>query len=323
MPKKEPAAVTIATITTRGTIIVAAIGLVSALVVAYWQFVLKPSGQATKAPTETLMPTPTANPTFIAMLAEISTPNPKFTPQFRITDGREQIWVPEGSFVAGDISGIGFDDEKPLHIVYIDGFWMDRASVTNSEYASCPESICAAPQKLDSHVRPNGYYGVPAYGNYPVINITWQQASDYCTWRSGRLPTEAEFEKAAGWNPVTGLTLIYPWGDLAPTVQFANFDGIDRDTRPVGSYPKGVSPTGAYDMAGNVWEWVSDWYSETYYADNHEWHNPTGAPDGIYKVIRGGSWFSPDPRWLRVSNRGKSVPDKAANEIGFRCVYKK
>lgn len=275
--------------------------------------------ESTKTTTETLIPAPTANPTLMSML----TPNPEFTPQFRTIDGVEQNWVPEGSFVAGDTSGFGYDDERPFHIVYTDGFWIDRTSVTNSEYASCPDSICTPPQKLNSHVRPV-YYGIPEYGNYPVINIIWQQASDYCAWRSGRLPTEAEFEKAAGWNPVTGLTLIYPWGDLAPTDDFANFNGIDRDTKPVGSYPKGMSPTGAYDMAGNVWEWVSDWYSATYYADNHEWHNPTGAQNGIYKVIKGGSWYDSNTSWLRVSNRGGiTPPDKVANEFGFRCVFGK
>ncbi|MBE0681130.1 MAG: SUMF1/EgtB/PvdO family nonheme iron enzyme [Anaerolineales bacterium] len=275
---------------------------------------------ATVSPTQTLIFTPTPNSTLTAMLAQVSTPNPIFTPQLRTVDGTEQVWVPEGSFVAGDINGIGYDDEKPFHKVYTDGFWIDRNLITNSEYASCPEAICSAPHKLNSHARPNGYYNVPAYGNYPVMNVTWQQANDYCEWRNGRLPREAEFEKAAGWNPKTGVTLLYPWGDLPPTDELANYDGIDRDTRPVGSYPKGMSPIGAYDMAGNIWEWIFDWYSETYYADNIEWSNPAGPADGIYKVIRGGSWFSDDIRWLRVSNRGKSVPGEDANEIGFRCV---
>lgn len=269
------------------------------------------------------MPTVTANPTLIAMLANVSTPYPNFIPQSRIVDDIEQIWVPEGSFVAGDLNGIGYEDEKPFHIVYTDGFWIDRILVTNAQYARCPESICTPPQKLDSHKRPNGYYGIPTYKDYPVINVTWQQASDYCSWRNGRLPTEAEFEKTAGWNPITGFTLIYPWGNSAPTDQLANYNGVDRDTTQVGSYPKGVSPTGAYDMAGNVWEWVSDWYSPTYYSDNQEWNNPTGPSNGTEKVVRGASWYSQNASWLRISNRGKDVPDKVANEFGFRCVFEK
>ena len=275
--------------------------------------------------TPTTLPraTITPDPTLIAMFALASTPNANFVIESRSVDGIEQVWVPEGSFVAGDISGIGYEDEKPLHSVYTDGFWIDRNLVTNEQYASCPRPTCSDPQKLSSHVRPNGYYGVPAFKDYPVIHITWQQAVDFCAWRGGRLPTEAEFEKAAGWDPLTGQTYIYPWGNEAPTDQLANYNGIDRDTRPVGSYPQGVSPTGAYDMAGNVWEWVSDWYSETYYSDNQEWRNPTGPTNGAEKVLRGGSWFSADTRWLRASNRGKSVPDKVANEFGFRCVFER
>jgi eukaryotic-like serine/threonine-protein kinase len=275
------------------------------------------------SPTETVVPTDTANPTLIAMLDAASTPNPSFVPQFRTVDEIEQAWIPEGSFVAGDISGVGYDDERPIHLVSINGFWIDRTLVTNSQYAKCPEQICTAPQKLDSHKRPNGYYGVPTYKDYPVINVTWQQASDYCSWREGRLPTEAEFEKAAGWNPTTGLTSIYPWGSFAPTDQLANYNGVDRDTTQVGSYPRGMSSTGAYDMAGNVWEWVSDWYNGTYYTDNQDWNNPSGPGSGAEKVVRGGSWYSSETLWLRVSNRGKSIPDKVANEFGFRCVFEK
>ena len=275
------------------------------------------------SPTETIMPTPTANATLIAMFAQASTPNPKFSPQIRTMEDIEQVWVPEGSFVAGDIRDIGDPYEKPFHSVYTDGFWMDRTLVTNAQYAQCPASTCTSPYKFDSHKRPNGYYDNPAYKDHPVMNVTWYQASDYCSWRNGRLPTEAEFEKAAGWNPVTGETFIYPWGNFPPTDQLANYDGVDRDTTRVGSYPKGMSLIGAYDMAGNVWEWVSDWYSETYYADNQEWNNPVGPPRGTEKVTRGASWYSQDTRWLRVSNRGWTNPDKVANEIGFRCVFEK
>jgi formylglycine-generating enzyme required for sulfatase activity len=414
MPKKEPATVTAAKETRKGTIIAAIITVIGVLVAAYWQFVLKPgrqnqpveteyighvldsstlrpianakitlslegvppvvytdsegvyrfevaiqsdiSGQirvdaqgyqvyirtitvspalkniedirlhpssVTAAPTELPVFTPTPNATLITMYTQISTPNSNFTVQTRTIDGKEQVWVPEGSFVAGDTSGIGYDDEKPLHIAYTDGFWIDRNLVTNAEYANCPETICTTPQKLDSHKRPTGYYDNPNYKDYPVINITWYQARDYCSWKKGRLPTEAEFEKAAGWDPSTGFTLIYPWGDFAPTDDLANYNGVDRDTTPVGSYPKGMSPMGAYDVAGNVWEWVSDWYSSAYYSDNQEWRNPAGPEQGVEKVLRGGSWYSSDTRFLRVSNRGKSTPDKVANEFGFRCVYEK
>lgn len=276
-------------------------------------------------PTNTIPPTvtssPTPNPTLIALYESAEAANSSFKPEVRIINNIEQIRVPEGSFVAGDISGIGYDDEKPFHLVYTDGFWIDRNLVTNSQYNECPDITCTSPQETDSHKRPNGYFGVPAYKDYPVINVTWQQSSDFCNWRGGRLPTEAEFEKAAGWNPATGVTYIYPWGDFSPTSQLANYDGVDRDTTPVGSYPQGMSPIGAYDMAGNVWEWVSDWYSETYYRDNQEWSNPTGPEIGVEKVVKGGSWYTTNTSWLRIANRGKSIPDKVANEFGFRCVF--
>ncbi len=265
--------------------------------------------------------TPTPNPTLIALFQAASTPNSIFFREIRTMEGYQQVLVPEGRFVAGDISGIGYDDEKPAHLVHTGAYWIDRNLITNAQYASCPDTECTPPQELDSHKRPSGYYGQLAYQDYPVINITWQQANDFCSWRGGRLPTEAEYEKTAGWNPQNGLTLIYPWGNFSPTDQLANYDGVDRDTTPVGSYPKGVSPVGAYDMVGNVWEWVSDWYSPTYYSDNQSWENPTGPANGVEKVVRGGSWYTKNILHLRVSNRGKSIPDNVANEFGFRCVF--
>jgi formylglycine-generating enzyme required for sulfatase activity len=287
-----------------------------------------PTSTNTFTPTLTPLPTftPTPNSTQISLATALPTGNPSFHPQKRITDdGIEQVWVPPGSFIAGDQSGIGYSDEIS-HQVYIDGFWIDRFLVTNAQFASCSEEICGNPKQSISHKRPNGYYGVSAYDNFPVIEITWQQATDYCHWRGGRLPTEAEFEKAAGWDPRTGKTWIYPWGNQQPNRSLANFYNVDVDTTPVNKYPFGASPIDAYDMAGNVWQWTSDWYSDTYYVSNQEWINPAGPSSGTQRVVRGGSWASghkTDPAWklLRVANRGKKTPSETGNEFGFRCVF--
>lgn len=288
----------------------------------------------TLTPTSTSTPTPTTTPTpngtQIILATAQPTVDPSFTPIIRsMDDGTEQVWVPPGSFMAGTKAGIGFPDETPPHRVYIDGFWIDRFLVTNAQFARCRER-CGDPQSLVSHKRDEksgGYYDVPAFYNFPVINVTWQQADDFCHWRGGRLPTEAEFEKAAGWHPRTGKTQVYPWGDKRPDRTLANYDNIDVDTTPVDKYPRGVSPVGAYDMAGNVWQWTADWYSDNYYY-NQNWINPRGPLTGTHRVVRGGSWCSgcnDIPAWklLRVANRGTQVPSRAINETGLRCVFDK
>ncbi|MBZ0317884.1 MAG: SUMF1/EgtB/PvdO family nonheme iron enzyme [Anaerolineae bacterium] len=274
----------------------------------------------------TPVPTFTPNPTLSAMATNIATPDPSFKIQNRAVDGISQVFVPEGYFIAGDQydDGIGYPDETP-HLAYTDEFWIDQYLVTNKQFADCPEELCGEPDSFESHKREQ-YYGTATYANYPVIEVTWDQAVAYCDWRGGRLPTEAEWEKAAGWDPKTGDTLLYPWGDEPPNENLANFNGIDRDTTEVTNYPAGASPVGAYNMAGNVWQWVMDWYSDTYYSDNQDWVNPTGPLDGVKKVVRGGSWFtgskqSSDIAWLRTANRGIRAPNEPGNEFGFRCVY--
>lgn len=274
-----------------------------------------PSATATSSPTIT----PTPNSTELAWSRLLSTPNPGFTLKMRQTDnGSEQVWVPAGYFVAGDQFGIGFDDEIP-HVVFTDGFWIDKFLVTNAQFANCPEEVCERPAETTSHKRPNGYFGVPAYNNFPVMEVTWSQAYSYCEWLGGRLPTEAEWEKAAGWDPISSKTFIYPWGNQEPHKGLANYDNVDLDTSAVDAYPEGVSPVGAYDMAGNVWQWVSDWYAP-YSGD--ELLNPTGPDSGEKRIVRGGSWSNDTgPRFLRVANRGVNNPAHSNNETGFRCVF--
>ena len=157
--------------------------------------------------------------------------------------------------------------------------------------------------------------------NHPVVCVNWNQAKAYCQWAGGRLPTEAQWEKAARGTDERK----YPWGDGLPTCAIANYYGKDNykaacvgDTTEVGSYPSGVSPYGMLDMSGNVWEWVNDWYGENYYQSSPQ-KNPPGPGSGTFRVKRGGSWIY-GSRFVRASYRGWYLPVIRNNYSGFRCV---
>jgi formylglycine-generating enzyme required for sulfatase activity len=227
--------------------------------------------------------------------------------------------IPAGCFDMGDHFGEGYVDELPVHNVCISAFEMDVHEVTNAEYAACVAGGgCTAPYLTSSYSRPT-YYGDPAYDNFPVIWVDWYQARDYCTWAGKRLPTEAEWEYAAR-GGLAGKR--YPWGDTISGTDanyYGSGDPWDNDTSEVEYYA--ANGYGLYDMAGNVSEWVNDWYQLDYYTVSPP-NDPPGPVSGVYRVLRGGSWsFYYDLSYdLRVANRFGDFPVVEYFSIGFRCV---
>jgi formylglycine-generating enzyme required for sulfatase activity len=240
------------------------------------------------------------------------------------------IHVPDGEFLMGskDADHKAAADEKPAHTVYLDAFWIDRAEVSNAQYVqflnalgeyrgACGGYDCVETkiEDQDSHIlRQEGRYVVESgFEDHPVTEVTWYGAQAYCQWAGVRLPTEAEWEKAA--RGVDGR--LYPWGNDAPDCDKAQYAGCGGSTVPVGSKPAGASPYGVLDMAGNVWEWVADWYDEAYY-DGSPARNPQGANSGVRKVFRGGSWGYL-PKFIRTTDRARNRPEYAGFNVGFRC----
>ncbi len=231
-------------------------------------------------------------------------------------DGMTLLYVPAGEFKMGaaDSDSQATAGEKPQHSVYLDAFWIDQIEVTNAMYAKCVTAgACQAPSSTKSSTRAS-YYGNSQFDNYPVIGVSWGDATAYCEWAGRRLPTEAEWEKAARGDDQR----TYPWGNDAPDETRLNYNMEVKDTTRVGAYPTGASPYGALDMAGNVWEWVADWYGENYYATTPD-RNPTGPTSGKYRVLRGGSWDDEAP-YVRASGHGGVIPVMRDVIIGFRCA---
>jgi formylglycine-generating enzyme required for sulfatase activity len=211
-------------------------------------------------------------------------------------------------------------DEFPQRAVFLPTFWIDRTEVTNADYRECVDAgVCSAQSGGDFN-----YHNNPAFDDFPVVFVSWDDADTYCRWIGKRLPTEAEWEKAA--RGTDGR--IWPWGNalkdnVYDPVQRANVgDSVTDGPKQVGSYPKGASPYGALDMAGNVWEWVSDWCSPTYYRDRPDPDTsppgPTQSGSNRRKVIRGGSWGTIGVD-ARTAERN-AVPSGPSYDIGFRCV---
>lgn len=264
----------------------------------------------TLAPSNT--PPPTAPPTSTTTPTITPTPAPTLGDQrTRPTDGMVMVYVPAGTFNMGSDPAQdpnAQSDEQPPHEVTLTAFWLDRTEVTNALYAQCVSAGQCAASDYANDADWNG-------ANLPVVGVSWQDATDYCQWAGGQLPTEAQWEYAA--RGTDGR--LYPWGNESPTCALAQFDDCDGNTVAVGSFsPAGDSWVGAADMAGNVWEWVADWYNEDTY-ENSPSNNPSGPESGQYKVLRGGSWHG-NTVYLRSANRFDVAPDNRYNNVGFRCV---
>jgi formylglycine-generating enzyme required for sulfatase activity len=255
----------------------------------------------------------------------------------RPADGMETVCVPAGDFLMGssdaDIEAIladcpgcvrsNFGPETPQHTVYLDTFWIDRTEVTNAQYARCVQAGACQQHLLWNDDR----FNAP---DQPVIGVSWEDAQAYAAWAGGRLPTEAEWEKAAAWHPEREERRVFPWGPN-PGDDRLNICDVNCDqewkatyaddgytwTAPVSSYPRGASYYGVLDMAGNVREWVADWFADRYpgAADS----NPQGPDSGLLRVLRGGSWKD-DPLFARCAARSVAYPLVREHDIGFRLV---
>jgi formylglycine-generating enzyme len=219
------------------------------------------------------------------------------------------VLVPGGEFTMG--SGQGDDDEQPLHRVVLDSFYLDTFEVTNGRFAKFVEAIQSEP--------PWGFADQETpvvHADRPVRWVNWMEALGYCLWAGKRLPTEAEWEKAA--RGTDGR--VYPWGNDPPTAAHAVF-GLQEGAEtvsPIGNRDKGTSPYGVHDLAGNLYEWVTDWYDEEFYTQTPS-SNPRGPGEGTAKVQRGGSYIN-QPYRLRAAFRTKGDPTEHDPHVGFRCA---
>ena len=271
-------------------------------------------------------------------------------------DGSVMVLIPAGDFLMGSSeeqiaryieqfhwAASWYEDEKPQHTVYLDAYYIDKYEITNAQYKTfvdetshsaptaskeailevfkstgqldVPDAVVnAIMEKCEPYIWKNGTYP-PGKEHHPVVLVLWEDANAYAQWAGKRLPTEAEWEKAA--RGTDGRT--YPWGDELDATRM-NYDEHAGDTTGVGNYPSGVSPYGVYDMAGNVWEWVADWYDKDYYKYSPR-KNPRGPKSGTSHIMRGGSWLF-DGYDTRVADRNYHLgnPSCIYNVNGFRCA---
>jgi formylglycine-generating enzyme required for sulfatase activity len=220
--------------------------------------------------------------------------------------GIPMVLVPAGEFV------MGADNDqvaaKPAHSVYLDAYYIDVYEVTQNRYRECLEAGGCTTENGKN-------LNTPVWDEHPMMDITWYDALEYCEWRGGSLPTEAQWEKAARGTDQRR----YPWGDEPVTCERSRYGDCGWMTAPVGSHPEGVSPYGVHDMAGNAWEWIYDWYDQDYYQISPS-ENPTGPEkDTGWKSERGGAWFY-EASLMSSIWRNHAKPTWHFDYVGFRCV---
>lgn len=262
-------------------------------------------------------------------------------------DMMTMMYIPTGEFLMGSPEGEGDDDEHPQHALYLSSYWIDKTEITNAmfqkftqdtDYQTYAEQVGfsyhfvgADTYKTDGADwrHPQGpSSSIDGLENHPVVHVTWNDAAAYCSWAGKRLPTEAEWERAArgteGYRYPWGNELACEYGNFDDetiidrlVIDYANCDGYPR-TAPVGSFQYSSNSYGVLDLSGNVWEWTSDWYAKDYYSWS-PYENPKGANEGEGKVVRGGSWYA-DKDFLRSSYRNLEDINFSVDTIGFRCV---
>lgn len=237
-------------------------------------------------------------------------------------DGAPMVLIPEGSFPMGVPHGDrdGGRDEYPRHDVFVNNFYIDKFELTNGRYLEFVKATNHRVPQNPKNATRNLWQGdtiTESLTDRPVVNVDWADANAYCQWAGKRLPTEAEWEKAAKGT----ADRRFPWGNVEPTNKHLNFNQQwigEKTLMPVGSYELGKSPFGVYDMAGNVWEWVNDWYDAKYYEKSPA-KNPTGPETGTKRVLRGSGWQNETPT-VRIFTRVDSDPTIRNESTGFRCA---
>lgn len=238
----------------------------------------------------------------------------------------DMVRITAGSFTMGT-DDRRTKDEGPAREVYLSTYYLARCEVTNAQFKTFVEATGylttaeqdGAPEKQDGidwrHPKGSGS-DISTCMDHPVVYVSWYDAQAYCAWKGKRLPTEAEWEKSA--RGTDGR--IWPWGNVYDSGRanaWGREDGYEK-TAPAGVFPQGTSPSGALDMAGNVWEWCADWYDQDYYTRGPD-KDPQGPEKGQLKILRGGSWINPGPV-LRTTNRFEVLPADRGPYVGLRCA---
>jgi formylglycine-generating enzyme required for sulfatase activity len=296
----------------------------------------EPASGPTEPPLPTVQPMDTPAPATATAMAALVIPTmeaiaPALLPLVEHF-GLPFVYVPAGTFIMGSPADVGYDNEHPEHPVTLDAFWISQTEITNAQFRPFLEAGGYANRELwtesgwawrteNTITEPRSWNSAKwNQDNLPVVGVNWFEASAYATWLAQetnvtvRLPTEAEWERAA--CGTDGRT--YPWGEAAPHAKLLNYNGNIGRTTAVGSYPDGVSPVGALDMAGNVLEWVADWFDPEYYSQSPA-ENPLGPVTSEYRTTRGGSWYF-DGSFARCAQRFRGNPDGRNGSIGFRVA---